>query len=365
MKKEDLCMLLLVVALLLIVSRNTNVFEGVDETLDEVIDETDEIVEEVVEETPPEVPTPAPLPTPEDVQQEQAQEVPPPPGSGTLPPTDEVELPPTPQPAVPPTPQPAVPPTPKQPEPPAPTPPTPPATPPSAPEPVNNKKKVTFGGPLVDQGDGAFGQGWVSAFDADSDIYALTGGDEQYGEKIPLSLQQEYLTMKSLGTLTPEIMKNLDEKRGGGHLLGTDFKPWDPSSTSGALLDTQFKGVQISSDTPQVASVGGGDVAPVVPVGGGGQLELHMVYGDWCGHSRRAVPAFEELMKETGVRTAAGSSVKFFMTKDDSPDMKQFREVVTGFPSYMVVKADKTMEKLTEHDRSKDGIKAAVEKLNY
>ena len=33
MKKEDLCMLLLVVALLLIVSRSTNIFEGVDETL--------------------------------------------------------------------------------------------------------------------------------------------------------------------------------------------------------------------------------------------------------------------------------------------------------------------------------------------
>ena len=33
MKKEDLCMLLLVVALLLVVSRSTNIFEGVDETL--------------------------------------------------------------------------------------------------------------------------------------------------------------------------------------------------------------------------------------------------------------------------------------------------------------------------------------------
>ena len=33
MKKEDLCMLLLVVALLLIISRSTNLFEGVDDTL--------------------------------------------------------------------------------------------------------------------------------------------------------------------------------------------------------------------------------------------------------------------------------------------------------------------------------------------
>ena len=53
------------------------------------------------------------------------------------------------------------------------------------------------------------------------------------------------------------------------------------------------------------------------------------------------------------------------MTKDDSPAMEQFKQTVRGFPSYMVVKADKTMEKLTGHDRSSEGIKAAVEKLNY
>ena len=46
MKKEDLCMLLLVVALLLIISRSTNIFEGVDETLDEIVNEEPEVVEE-------------------------------------------------------------------------------------------------------------------------------------------------------------------------------------------------------------------------------------------------------------------------------------------------------------------------------
>lgn len=378
MKKEDLCMLLLVVALLLIISRSTNIFEGVDETLDEIVNEEPEVVEEepeVVEEEPEVVPTPSPLPTPNGVKPEGVDVVPPPPGSGKIPPTPQVngagangELPPTP--AVAPTPPPATPPPATPPTPPA-TPPTPPATPPTpasppstppvAPSPTNNNKKVTFGEPLVDQSKGAFGEGWVNAFDSETDIYAITGGDENYGEKIPLSLQQEYLTMKSLGTLTPEIMKNLDEKRSDAHLLGTDFKPWDPSSTSGALLENQFKGVQIDN---KPATTNGG-VVNTPPPTGGGSIEVHMVYGDWCGHSQKAKPAFESLVKDTTVKTAGGSSVNFVMTKDDSPAMEQFKQTVRGFPSYMVVKADKTMEKLTGHDRSSEGIKAAVEKLNY
>ena len=47
MKKEDLCMLLLVVALLLIISRSTNIFEGVDETLDEIVNEEFVFIEKI------------------------------------------------------------------------------------------------------------------------------------------------------------------------------------------------------------------------------------------------------------------------------------------------------------------------------
>ena len=46
--------------------------------------------------------------------------------------------------------------------------------------------------------------------------------------------------------------------------------------------------------------------------------------------------------------------------------MKRFREgdpPVTGFPTYMVVKPDGTMEKLQGHDRSKDSIITAAKAL--
>ena len=103
------------------------------------------------------------------------------------------------------------------------------------------------------------------------------------------------------------------------------------------------------------------------PIGSaaGGDLEVHMVYGSWCGHSRNALPAFEELVKVTDVKTGAGSSVKFVLTEDTSEEMSKFREKVRGFPTYMVVKSDDSMEPLQGHDRSKDSIINAVKALSY
>ena len=104
------------------------------------------------------------------------------------------------------------------------------------------------------------------------------------------------------------------------------------------------------------------------PIGGGGSgggLEVHMVYGDWCGHSKRALPAFEELVKETGVKTGGGSSVKFVLTDDKGEGMAKFKEKVRGFPTYMVVKPDGTMDELKGHDRGKDSILDAVKSLTY
>ena len=320
MKKEDLCMLLLVVALLLIVSRKTKLFEGMENIdipgLDEIIG-NGENGGNGADETP----EPAPLPV------KVAPKVPPTPKKTPPPPAPK-----------------------KTPPPPAPKP-----TPPSG-----EKKASPFGSPLI-EGKGAFGEGSLNAWDSNSDVYASTGKDDEYGEKIPLSMQQEYLTMKSLGTLTPQIMQNLGEQRSQGTVLGTDFKPWDPSSTSGALLDNQFKGIQ-GVDAPAQKKVTFD--TPSQPNSGGKPIEVHMVYGDWCGHSKNAKPAFQELVSDTSVTTASGSPVKFVMTPDNSPGMEQFKEKVTGFPSYMVVKSDGTIEKLQGHDRTKEGIKNAVEKLN-
>jgi thiol-disulfide isomerase/thioredoxin len=328
MKKEDLCMLLIVIVLVLLISQKTNIFEGfgadsIPSTMDEMIDMI-----------------------------------------GGEPSTPPVAMPPTPTP-----PQPRA-------MPPTPTPPQPRAMPPG---PGAQATPSPFGTPLMDEKKGAFGQGWVGAFDGDSNLFAPAGSD--LGEKIPVSMQQEYLTMKSLGTLTPQIMQNIEEKRTPGSVTGSDFKPFDPSSTSGSLLDAQFENIQVGIPQPGPPQPGPPQPGPPQPgppqpgppqpgppqpgpprpgPPGGGGVEVHMVYGSWCGHSKRAMPAFEELVSDTSVTTANGSPVKFVMTEDTSPGMEQFKTKVRGFPTYMVVKGDGSMMELEGHDRSKAAIVAAV-----
>ena len=104
---------------------------------------------------------------------------------------------------------------------------------------------------------------------------------------------------------------------------------------------------------------------PPIGSGGGGGLEVHMVYGAWCGHSKRAMPDFEELVKDKSVKTGGGSSVSFVMTDDKSEEMVKFREKVKGFPTYMVVKSDGTMDELKGHNRTKETIIKAVKELSY
>lgn len=109
-----------------------------------------------------------------------------------------------------------------------------------------------------------------------------------------------------------------------------------------------------------------GSLNPPIGKGSGGNgLELHMVYGSWCGHSKRAIPAFEELVKVTDVKTNKNTPVKFVLTEDKSEEMAKFKGVVRGFPTYMIVKPDGSMEKLEGHDRSKDSIINAVKALDY
>ena len=90
-----------------------------------------------------------------------------------------------------------------------------------------------------------------------------------------------------------------------------------------------------------------------------------MVYGEWCGHSRKAKPEFEKLVSDSSVKTGSGTCVKFIMTTDDSPGMDKFKGKVRGFPTYMAVKPDGSMEELIGHSRTKDSIVQVVNKLSY
>ena len=105
------------------------------------------------------------------------------------------------------------------------------------------------------------------------------------------------------------------------------------------------------------------DRSDSIPSNGG--IEVHMVYGAWCGHSKNALPAFEELVKMKDVTTNGGLPVEFILTEDTSKDMEKFKSKVKGFPTYMVVNKDGKIEELKGHNRGKDSILEAVKKLPY
>tara|TARA_B100000575_G_C22984718_1_gene568006 strand:- start:106 stop:834 length:729 start_codon:yes stop_codon:yes gene_type:complete len=236
--------------------------------------------------------------------------------------------------------------------------------------PVEEGTKVLSEKPWM-AGKGAFGQEWVGAFDQNTDIYHPI---DMKSEQIPLEKQQEYLTKKSLGELTPQIMNNLEELRGPIAVKAGDFKPFDPSEPSAKLIDQQMEGVGVfpgralPSKAPGPAV--GGEVDQAAPPSSGSKsVEVHMVYGEWCGHSRRAKPAFEELVSVSDAKTSSGTPISFIMTTDDSEGMEQFKSAVRGFPTYMTVVKEggkvTSMEELRLQNREKDTILNAAKSLGF
>lgn len=109
---------------------------------------------------------------------------------------------------------------------------------------------------------------------------------------------------------------------------------------------------------------------PSRPSGGGGSgnvVEVHFVFAEWCGHSQTAIPDFAKLVKDSSVKTSSGVPVKFIMTEESSPGMKQFAQMIEGFPTYIYVKKQNgnvvKMEELQVQSRSAQDIKAAAMKL--
>ena len=89
-------------------------------------------------------------------------------------------------------------------------------------------------------------------------------------------------------------------------------------------------------------------------------VEVHMVYADWCGHSKKALPAFESLVNNKDIKTSSGRPVVYVLTDENSENFKQFK--ARGFPSYMVKDGDKIFP-IDVGDRSETSIIEASKKL--
>ena len=92
-----------------------------------------------------------------------------------------------------------------------------------------------------------FGQLVQSGFDSSLELLSIplnpnvtsyAGAGTHYGERVPLSMQQEYSTLKSLGKVTPQMMQNI-ERAAAPPLQDSQVARFDPTA-AGGLLPNQF-----------------------------------------------------------------------------------------------------------------------------
>ena len=67
-------------------------------------------------------------------------------------------------------------------------------------------------------------------------------------------------------------------------------------------------------------------------------INLYLIYASWCGHSKRALPAFDSLISDYDGTTMNGVTLN--IKKYDEKDNKELKNKysVKGFPSYILEK---------------------------
>ena len=75
-------------------------------------------------------------------------------------------------------------------------------------------------------------------------------------------------------------------------------------------------------------------------------LELHMVYTTWCGHSKRAMPDFDKVANEIDGSTMGEHSVSVVKHDADTEEGKAFAKEhgVRGFPTHFLIVEGKKIE---------------------
>ena len=180
--------------------------------------------------------------------------------------------------------------------------------------------------------------------------------DAPYGDFVPVSMQQEYALLKSLGKIMPGQEVKLD---GYGQETDSVMPAFDPTARGGLMESQQFE-----TDGAQPPAAPG---SPGSDIQSDKQYEVHMVYAEWCGHSQKSKPAFQELVNGGDILTNGGSQVKFVMTEEQDEGMAMFQGKIQGFPTYMTVTKQGgevvNMEELNVSDRSAEAITAAAKEL--
>lgn len=137
--------------------------------------------------------------------------------------------------------------------------------------------------------------------------------------------------------------------------VGVPVKPVGSDKVQGIpVLDYQMFGapVDYTLDTKVLLSnvkpVSGKDVVKpgIVSESPKKNLELHMVYTTWCGHSKRAMPHFDKVANEIDGSTMGEYSISIVKHDADTEEGKAFAKEhgVRGFPTHFLIVEGKKIE---------------------
>mgnify|MGYP006135984001 FL=1 len=96
-------------------------------------------------------------------------------------------------------------------------------------------------------------------------------------------------------------------------------------------------------------------------------VEVHFIFAEWCGYSKKSEPDFDTLVENKNVKTSDGKNVVFVKTNVDNDNNKElikgiFKDV-KGYPSYRLVHKGKSF-KLNESGRSAPALIEAINKFS-
>jgi hypothetical protein len=225
------------------------------------------------------------------------------------------------------------------------------------------------------------GSGQVSGYNPGT-ILLASSDKESYGFNVPPSMQQDYTTNLSFGKAMVQPPKSFvffsDEQLQGAP-INASMQAFDPSAKGG--LPSLIGQKQPSPAMPQrqptqkqpTPSENLFDVKGQQPSQGkpssSKSVKVYMVYGDWCGWSKKALGPFKEAMNESGVTTSMGTPVEFTLIEDKSPEFKNFKEMVKGFPTFVLGKfengSEVSKELLNVKDRTKAGFLSSAKSIQY
>ena len=144
----------------------------------------------------------------------------------------------------------------------------------------------------------------------------------------------------------------------GSDMIGTiggPVKPMGSDNIQGLpVLDNQVLGAPIDYklDTNVLLSNVKPSLVPDVikrgvdSSGSKKDLELHMVYTNWCGHSKRAMPDFDKVANEIDGSTMGNHNVSVVKHDADTAEGKAFAKEhgVSGFPTHFLIVEGKKIE---------------------